>query len=255
MCQLCSQQIQAYKEIKNDSIHLHFINTFLVPVEIQMNALDSTKNLIRVHNYALLHPKDTLNEALVIPNNKVKDTSDINIHKFITYKGSFGNPNLLPDDSLYYLPYPKGKAYKIMQSFGGKFSHNLVSSRYAIDFAMPIGDSISAARSGKVFFIKEDSTTHCPTRQCMSEANKIMVMHSDGSFASYTHLDYQGALVEVGDEVRAGEIIGISGMTGFTTKPHLHLVVHIAQNKSIPIYFKGTRKRKLKQGKTYKRIK
>ena len=77
-----------------------------------------------------------------------------------------------------------------------------------------------------------------------------MVLHDDGSMASYVHLDYEGVLVNLGDKVETGQAIGISGMTGFTTLPHLHLVIYKAKGISIPFQFKGERK-VLKKGKFY----
>jgi len=48
-------------------------------------------------------------------------------------------------------------------------------------------------------------------------------------------------------------------MTGFTTTPHLHFVVHKATedegNISVPIEFEGYIGKKLKRGKKYKRKK
>lgn len=249
---LLAQTLKPIKTFENDSVHIDFINPFYAPIEVNLKALDSTKSYIRTNSYALLYYQDTLKNALVIPLKHIADTSKINPTKYIDFKGSLGNPNKTPDDSLYVLPYPKGKRYKIMQSFGGSFSHNLESSYYAIDFAMPIGDTITAARNGKVIFVKEDSKTHCPTRKCMDKANKVLILHNDGTFANYTHLDFKGALVDVGDAVKAGDVVGISGMTGFTTKPHLHFVVHKARSISVPIYFLGVGRKKLKKDKFYR---
>ncbi len=250
-----AQKLKAHKKVENDSVYISFVNTFYAPIEVNFEALDSTQYFIKVNPYKLLKYKDTINSAIVIPQKYISDTTKINPSQYISFDGSFGNPRKIPDDSLYLLPYIKGKSYKIMQSFGGSFSHNSESSYYAIDFSMPIGDTVTAARSGKVFFVKEDSQEHCPTRKCMDKANKVLVLHSDGSYANYVHLYYNGALVKVGDEVKAGDIIGISGMTGFTTKPHLHFVVHKSRKASIPIYFEGLKRKKLKKGKTYTRRK
>lgn len=250
-----SQQVKAKKVIKKDSVYINYINTLRIPIEINSEALDSTKSYIKVKDYAFLNYQDTIKNALVIPLNRIQDTASIHISSYISFKGSIGDPSKIADDSLYSLPFPKGKKYKIMQSFGGSFSHNLESSYYAIDFEIPIGDTITAARGGKVFFVKEDSKTHCPTRDCIGEANKVLVLHTDGTYANYVHLNYQGALVKEGDVLQTGDIIGISGMTGFTTKSHLHFVVHKASGISIPIYFNGLKKKKLKQGKFYKRRK
>jgi murein DD-endopeptidase MepM/ murein hydrolase activator NlpD len=106
-----------------------------------------------------------------------------------------------------------------------------------------------------VFFVKEDSNEHCPTRDCVNKGNKILILHADGTIANYVHLDFNGALVDVGDLVTAGQPIGISGMTGFTTIPHLHFVVHKARGETVPVYFQGIGQKALKQGKYYSRKK
>lgn len=250
-----TQSLIGKKRFTQDTVYISFINTFKIPIETNISPKDSLKTKIRVNKYQLLAYLDTIEEAIVIPLNMIEDTSKIKLNTFINFEATFGNPKAKPDDSLYALPFQKGKRIKIIQSFGGKFSHDLKSSYYAIDFGTQIGDTITAARNGTVFYTKEDSKEHCRTRKCMNKANKILVLHSDGTYANYVHLDYNGALVEPGDKVKTGQVIGISGMTGFTTIPHLHFVVHQSNSESIPIYFRGIGSKKLKPGKKYKRRK
>lgn len=247
------QSLKRIEIIQNDSLYVSLINPFLAPVEIHLTALDSTKPFIKVNSYGLLKEKDTLKNALVIPMEKIKDTSKVSFSEYLKFSIKFGNPNETYDTAYEYeLPFQKGKRYKIIQSFGGKFSHNKPHSKYALDIGMPIGDTITAARRGKVYFVKDDSKEHCRTRKCIDMANKIYVIHEDGTMAHYVHLDFEGALVEVGDTVEANQPIGISGMTGFTTIPHLHFVLYKARSVSIPFTFKGIKHKKLKQGKYYR---
>ena len=249
-----SQSIKTYKHISNDSIYLDYINPFYAPIELNLTALDSTKAYIGVNPYGVLKHSDTLKNALVIPLNKVKDTSRIDSKLYIKFKGSYGDPNSIIDENYRYtLPYPKGKKYKIVQTFGGKFSHNRPHSRYAIDFGMKVGDTITAVRGGIVFFVKEDSNEYCRTRKCVDKGNKVLILHEDGTMAHYVHLDFEGAIVNVGDKVIVGQPIAMSGMTGFTTTPHLHLVMYKSGGISIPFLFKGQKGKKLKQGKYYRR--
>ena len=250
------QSMKRAQEIENDSVYIDLINPYIAPIEVRLKALDSTASFIRVNNYMVMNEGDTLKNALVIPLMKVSDTTSIKFSSYVDFKGSFGDPNMTIDyDHKYELPFPKGKRYKIIQGFGGKFSHNKPHSKYAIDFSLKIGDTITAARSGKVFFIKEDSDEHCRTRKCADKGNKVLIVHDDGTMAHYVHLDFEGALVDVGDTVTVNQPIGISGMTGFTTIPHLHFVLYGPQSKSIPFYIKGLGKKKLKQGRYYKRKK
>lgn len=106
-----------------------------------------------------------------------------------------------------------------------------------------------------MILVKEDSKEYGPTRNFTKKANQIIVMHDDGTFAYYVHLDYNQVFVEEGMMIEAGQPIGLSGLTGFTTKPHLHFVVMRDRGISIPIKFKGVKKQVPEQGKHYLRKK
>jgi murein DD-endopeptidase MepM/ murein hydrolase activator NlpD len=69
----------------------------------------------------------------------------------------------------------------------------------------------------------------------MNYANFINLYHPDKNvYTQYVHLRQNGSLVEVGDRVLAGHPIGISGATGWTSKPHLHFnVVRMENGKRI----------------------
>lgn len=76
-----------------------------------------------------------------------------------------------------------------------------------------------------------------------------MIMHADGTYASYAHLAYKGALVKEGEFVKRGQKIGLSGLAGYTRGPHLQFVVRKERNSSIPIYFNGYKGKVLKKEK------
>lgn len=247
-----SQTLKRTKHIQNDSVYLGLINPFIAPIEIKLTALDSTKPFIKVNSYGLLKEGDTLKQALIIPLDKLKDSAKIDFKTYLNFSAKFGDPyDEYDKDYKYELPFQKGKKYKIIQSFGGKFSHNKSHSKYAVDIGLAIGDTIVAARKGSVYFVKEDSKEHCRTRKCVDMANKIYIIHDDDTMAHYVHLDFEGALVDVGDIVEANQPIGISGMTGFTTIPHLHFVLYKSGSISIPFTFNGIKHKKLKQGRYY----
>jgi murein DD-endopeptidase MepM/ murein hydrolase activator NlpD len=176
--------------------------------------------------------------------------------KYFNYKIGFGNPETAKPnkDYIYLLPYKNFK--KLIQGNFGKFTHSDgVADYYAFDFGTQIGDTIYAAREGKVVMIKEDSKKYGASPKYISYANYITIEHDDGTTASYVHLHYNGVLVENGEIVERGQAIGISGLTGFTTTPHVHFVVHTPTKKygnvSIPIEFEGYVGKKLRTGYSY----
>jgi murein DD-endopeptidase MepM/ murein hydrolase activator NlpD len=124
----------------------------------------------------------------------------------------------------YSLPYPAGDTYTCVQPGPGLFSHS-GSQRYAVDFALPEGTPVLAARAGKVVSVKEDSDARGLTRSHAEQGNHVRVMHQDRTLASYLHLRYQGAVVEEGETVVRGQLIGYSGHTGWSLAPHLHFQV------------------------------
>jgi len=143
-----------------------------------------------------------------------------------------------PEDSPYILPYPVGTAYRVMQTYCGPLSHG-GDNQLAYDFWMPIGEELVAARAGVVRDVidrYEDQNVN------PRELNQIYIEHADGSSAFYAHLMQNSAVVEVGDQVMAGELIGLSGETG-TDVPHLHFGVYRTwpprQDDDLPINFRN----------------
>lgn len=144
------------------------------------------------------------------------------------------------DEHLYRLPYADGKSYRVLQGFGSKFSHR-GTEQYAVDFKMSVGTPVHAARAGIVVRVEESNDKGCWDDGCGEFANFIVIMHDDGTTGEYYHLQQNGALVEPGDRVIAGQKIGLSGNTGHTALPHLHFAVYQAtkgaRSQSIPINF------------------
>ena len=95
-------------------------------------------------------------------------------------------------------------------------------SRSAYDFDMTIGDTVLASRSGTVFAVRDNFDD--ATRVCGQE-NWVFVQHADGTAMQYVHLTRRGALVRTGDAVVQGQPIGLSGDSGCSSGPHLHVAL------------------------------
>lgn len=166
-----------------------------------------------------------------------------------------GDPNQAPDKrAVYLLPWAHGSKQTLSQGYLGRTTHQ---GLYALDFALPEGTPIYAARAGVVLRVKQDSDRGGLMASDAEEGNLIEVMHDDATWAIYAHLQYHGAEVQVGQRVKAGERIGLSGKTGLASGPHLHFAVYRADwtgPKSIPTVFQtslsGTAGG-LEEGRTY----
>lgn len=156
----------------------------------------------------------------------------------------------------YDLPFQKGKSFKVYQGYNGSFSHQNTN---AIDFTMPEGTEVLAARDGKVVRVVQNNNQGCATEDCKQYNNYIIIMHDDGSFASYVHIRYNGSKVKPGDVVKRGDVIAYSGNTGWSSGPHLHFECFIGGfEKRITLETKfrtgnGTQSTPLQEGSVYTR--
>jgi murein DD-endopeptidase MepM/ murein hydrolase activator NlpD len=131
---------------------------------------------------------------------------------------------VIKDDTsyVYALPYQDSKSYRVIQGYFSRFTHK---ERAALDFNMKRGTKITAAREGIVTRVKEDGTKGGLKSKYRSHGNNIVIQHYDGSRAGYWHLQHNGALVNIGDSVKKGQVIAFSGKTGYAMVPHLHFLV------------------------------
>lgn len=122
-----------------------------------------------------------------------------------------------PQESPYVLPYPVGVAYRVFQTYCGPVSHGK-DGQMSIDFLMPLGSKVVAARGG---IVRQVTDRH---EDFGRRFNIIYIEHEDGTSAFYGHLQKGSARVKVGDRVVAGQVIALSGASG-TSLEHLHFGV------------------------------
>ncbi|MGV3697246.1 M23 family metallopeptidase [Flavobacterium sp.] len=129
-----------------------------------------------------------------------------------------------PKEYIYSLPFQKGESFAVHQGYNGNFSHQ---GQNSLDFTMPVGTEIVAARDGIVVKVVKHNNRGCDDRSCAQFNNYILIYHNDGTFSEYVHLKQGGAVVNEGDTVKENDLIGYSGATGFANGPHLHFMVFI----------------------------
>lgn len=137
-----------------------------------------------------------------------------------------GEPGATPLQVRYQLPF--AAPVRVDQGPGGHFSHDDAQNRDAVDFALPEGTPVLAARDGVVLQVEAGFDRAGLDREAFAgRSNFVRILHGDGSMALYAHLQPDGVLVRPGQSVRAGQRIGRSGNTGFSSAPHLHFVVQV----------------------------
>ena len=165
-------------------------------------------------------------------------------YKNVRYTSNWGTPRAVHDDSVVYqLPVASGRPVRVVQGYDGAFSHN-GPSRYAVDFDLPEGSPVHAARAGVVVqaiqHFTEAGTDESYQKRDMG--NRVLVRHSDGTLGYYGHLKPGAVVVKEGQYVHPGQLLGLSGNTGFSRGPHLHFEVRKPidgnQVRTLPVRFK-----------------
>lgn len=184
--------------------------------------------------------------------------SDVTVPEFV-------DCSVFPDSRMaaYVLPYPVGERFTIGRTFDHYTPLNDGVGLYAIDIDMPIGSPVHAIRHGVVVAVEEgfSDDDHADYHE-----NWVMVRHADRTVARYIHLTTDGALVEIGDTVTQGQLVGLSGNSGASNGPHLHFDVQTCgpnlppgYNKApcgmtVPLSFRNTEVQScgLQSGKVYR---
>jgi murein DD-endopeptidase MepM/ murein hydrolase activator NlpD len=215
------------------------VNGFASWVQIAYR-IEASRNLqpdISPRGNSLLPPLDET-VLMTLPPIEAKSPVEVSF----SYQYLYGHPGARhrPDEP-YLLPYPLAAAHRVSQAFPDVITHDDPANRHAIDFEMPTGTPIRAARSGVVVDTTgEFSGSGSDPETSVTRANFVRILHDDGTLALYGHLNWQSIRVEPGQRVARGEHIADSGNTGYSSGPHLHFVVQrnrAGAMESVPVGF------------------
>lgn len=137
----------------------------------------------------------------------------------------------------YLPPFSAHKEFIISQAFDGERSHRQHPlTRYAVDIAMPEESAVHAARSGTLVEIKTGrlSPKHSGT------TTYLRILHRDGTFGLYAHLDPGTIKLMPGMTLNRGQVIGRLAEVASGEATHLHFAVQKnsgMQLESIPFTF------------------
>jgi len=145
------------------------------------------------------------------------------------------DPNSFPSAKRGVFAWPLDNI-RITQQFGGsQFAKNnpgIYGRAFhpGTDFGAPVGTQVKSIGTGKVKGF--GNTDAYPG--CYAWGKWILIEHDNGLSSLYAHLS--SILVEQGQSVKTGDVIALSGNTGISTGPHLHLTLYASQGVKIGKY-------------------
>jgi murein DD-endopeptidase MepM/ murein hydrolase activator NlpD len=144
-----------------------------------------------------------------------------------------------PKPSEYTLPYRAGP-FRVSKGPHSPPTHTeATENEEAVDWDMPIGTPVFPARAGTVVGFRQDCADNPIGRIAALDYNYVVVSHGDGTYAEYQHLKKDGVSVKLGDKVTTDKPIAMSGNSGNSLTPHLHLVVYTvetgAKRRTVPV--------------------
>jgi len=231
--------VRLHESRSADDVVLVAENTFFAPVQIAVHVAGTDAIAIELPEQRMhvLPPRSTT-PIMRLPMTAVAALGRLD-YRFQFLPGDPGarHTPLQP----YRLPYAIASRQLVSQAYPDRITHDDPSSRHAIDFAMPVGTGVFAARAGTVIEIARDYFGSSASAEDAG-ANLIRVLHDDGTMSLYAHLRLNSIRVVPGERIARGQYIADSGNTGFSTGPHLHFVVQRNRGGaivSVPVQFAG----------------
>lgn len=237
-----SPNVSVFYQTIDGDIQLFARNDYFAPVQLVLG-------LERLHDVELPPPDQSL--RFVVPAREqtflmsFQPSADA-VQPNVDYRYLYviGDPEAThsPEEA-YRAPFAVAGEHLISQAYPYAITHTTPDSYYAVDIAMPIGTGVYAARGGVVIEVASTNFRGgLDPNQNGAQANLIRILHRDGTYAIYAHLNWNTIRVRPGDTVARGEYIADSGNTGFSTGPHLHFAViknGDLRSESVPVVFKG----------------
>jgi len=119
------------------------------------------------------------------------------------------------------IPFGCGLAFPVSQTHNT--GSHVQNDSWAWDFRMPVGTPVVAAMDGVVRMARGDSSTGGCDPAFAKDANYVVIDGPSGYETQYLH--FSRVVVNAGEKVHVGQLLGYSGETGWACGAHLHFKV------------------------------
>lgn len=192
----------------------------VMTVEVQMHGENATSD----HPWQLVDVVAPFTEKVLATLSPIDSTSSYQIATRMTRL--FGDAFAQVNTATVQLPFQNGQRIAIGQAFGSTLTtHQDAKLQHAVDFEMPENSPVIAVRDGVVVETVVGYQAGGLDPQLAEQANMVKLQHADGTSSIYAHLSPSTPKLFVGQEIKAGVMIGLSGNTGYSSGPHLHFCV------------------------------
>jgi hypothetical protein len=133
------------------------------------------------------------------------------------------------------------------ESFGYPLENNIVVGKYGSIrksgdyYAQHLGVDLDADMNTEVYAVNDGKVVF--TKELTNYGRTVIIDHGLGIYSLYLHLETFKVLE--GDKVEKGNIIGLSGNTGYSIAPHLHFSIKLNGSSVDPLNFIETTKQEI----------
>lgn len=159
--------------------------------------------------------KESTYKKLLADREKLRDTFEKELSDYEAQLKFILNPKLIPKEGSGVLSWPL-KNVLVTSGFGPRWGR----FHYGTDFRASVGTPVLAMASGEVLGTG-DTDLAC---KGASFGKWVFIKYNNGLSSTYGHLSSISA--KVGQKVEAGDVVALSGNTGSSTGPHLHVGVY-----------------------------
>lgn len=210
--------------------------------ETEKNKLNGLKKDLVLKEQVVVATKKEKDSLLVATNNeeikyqkmlaeqiKKRDAFEKDLATYENQLKFILNPSTLPKEGSEVLAWPLNYVL-ITQLFGVTSASKRLytsGSHSGLDFRAAVGTSVKSVADGTVLGTG-DTDIYC---KGASFGKWVLIKHNNGLSTAYGHLSVIS--VKKGDKVKTGDIIALSGNTGHSTGPHLHLTVYASDGVKV----------------------